>query len=194
MVYRAARHAGGADTRGFEPCRTERLARCRNECFHWVAKEQCKTTWTIVLDLDPQHGFSVDGVFNSIGWMAHLASQSPAAKIGGFASYSLLRRTEEGGRVGIAHYDAWAARLSWWEDLRNTMGFMWFSFLMPPVGSPPFPMNSAFGGLCVYNTQAFLSGGYSGEDCEHVPHHRRMSSAGYQLYLNPGSRYIAIWQ
>jgi hypothetical protein len=54
-------------------------------------------------------------------------------------------------------------------------------------------MNSAFGGLCVYRTEAFLTGGYSGEDCEHVGHHRRMRQAGYQMWLNPGSRYIAVW-
>jgi hypothetical protein len=55
-------------------------------------------------------------------------------------------------------------------------------------------MNSAFGGLAVYQTKAFLSGGYTGEDCEHVGHHRRMREAGYQMWLNPGCRYIAVWE
>jgi hypothetical protein len=41
--------------------------------------------------------------------------------------------------------------------------------------------------------EAFLAGGDSGEDCEHVPHHRRMREAGYQMWLNPGCRYIAAW-
>jgi hypothetical protein len=105
------------------------------------------------------------------------------------ASYSLYRTGE-----GIAHYDAWAARpVSWWRDRRNEIGFTWFSAFLPPVGSPPCPMNSAFGGLAVYQTRAFLAGGYSGGDCEHVPHHRRMRAAGYQMYLNPGCRYIAVW-
>ena len=69
-----------------------------------------------------------------------------------------------------------------------------FALLLYPVGAPPVAFNSAFGGLCVYATEASLAGGYSGEDCEHVPHHRRMRGAGWQLYLNPGSRYIAIWE
>jgi hypothetical protein len=83
--------------------------------------------------------------------------------------------------------------LNWWDDRREKVGMNWFWHLLPPVGSPPFPMNSAFGGLAVYQTKAFLAGGYSGEDCEHVPHHRRMREAGYQMFLNPGCRYIAVW-
>jgi hypothetical protein len=110
------------------------------------------------------------------------------------ASYSLMRMIQEDGSVGVAHYDAWAARpVSWWRDRRNEIGFTWFSAFLPPVGAPPCPMNSAFGGLGVYWTEAFLTGGYSGEDCEHVPHHRRMAKAGWRMWLNPGCRYIAVW-
>jgi hypothetical protein len=64
--------------------------------------------------------------------------------------------------------------------------------LMPPVGSDPIPMNSAFGGLCLYRREAYLAGVYEGGDCEHVSLHRSMQRAGYQLFLNPGSRYVAI--
>jgi hypothetical protein len=108
-------------------------------------------------------------------------------KAGGLASYSLYRAED-----GIAHYDAWAARPNWWRDRKYEIGFQWFSTFLPPVGSPPIAMNSAFGGLAVYRTEAFVSGGYSGEDCEHVPHHRRMAERGWQMYLNPGARYVAI--
>jgi len=179
---------GGIDSRGFERERTERLALCRNKCLEWVRANAADTSWTIVYDTDPAGGFSPDGVFNSIGWLGHLLVAGCPLQPGGMASYSLARYPE-----GIAHYDAWAARLNWWDDRRERVGMSWFWHLLPPVGSPPIPMNSAFGGLAVYQTKAFLSGGYSGEDCEHVPHHRRMREAGYQMYLNPGCRYIAVW-
>jgi glycosyltransferase involved in cell wall biosynthesis len=183
---------GGTDSRGFERERTERLAKARNICFEWVKANGASNEYTIVLDLDPDMGFSVDGVFNSVGWMADLHRSHIQA--GAMASFSLLRvATSE--EVRIAHYDAWAARLNWWRDRRDEDGGMsWFSLLMPPVGSPPIRLNSAFGGLCVYRTEAFLSGGYSGEDCEHVPHHKRMAEAGWSLFLNPGCRYIAFWK
>lgn len=176
---------GGIDSRGFEKERTERLAYCRNKCLQWVKDNAEDSDWTIVIDTDPAGGFSVEGVLNSIGRLTEIAETNPA----GMASYSLYKTAN-----GVAHYDAWAARpVCWWRDRREEIGFGWFSYFMPPVGSPPMPVNSAFGGLAVYRTKAFLSGGYSGEDCEHVPHHRRMKEAGYQMYLNPGCRYVAVW-
>jgi len=179
---------GVIDSRGFERERTERLAACRNKCLEWVRANAADTAWTIVLDTDPARGFSPDGIFNSIGWLAEKMASVNVPEPGGMASYSLYRTAD-----GIAQYDAWAARPNWWRDRRDEIGFAWFSAFLPPVGSPPVPMNSAFGGLCVYRTQAFLTGGYTGEDCEHVGHHRRMRDAGYQMFLNPGSRYIALW-
>lgn len=185
---------GGEDSRGFEPERTIRLAHCRNRCLEWVREHRKATAFTVVLDMDPEYGFSVDGIFNSICWLATKRTSATPLQAGGMASYSLWRMTDESGEVGFAHYDAWAARPNWWRDRRDEIDFTWFSHFLPPVGSPPCPMNSAFGGLAVYWTEAFLSGGYSGGDCEHVPHHRRMQQAGWQMYLNPGSRYIATWR
>lgn len=186
---------GGEDSRGFEPERTIRLAHCRNRCLEWVREHRKATAFTIVIDMDPEYGFSVDGVFNSVFWLANKRASGVPTPAGGMASYSLIRMPQEGGQVGVAHYDAWAARpVCWWRDRKDEIGFTWFSAFLPPVGSPPCPMNSAFGGLAVYWTEAFLSGGYSGEDCEHVPHHRRMAKAGWQMYLNPGCRYVAVWK
>jgi hypothetical protein len=185
---------GGMDSRGFEPERTIRLAHCRNRCMEWVKENAKSSAFTIVLDMDPEGGFSVDGVFNSIAWLARKRSCGSTTPAGGMASYSLARM-QQGDRVGIFQYDAWAARpVNWWRDRRDEIGFTWFSAFLPPVGAPPCPMNSAFGGLAVYWTEAFLAGGYSGEDCEHVGHHRRMQRAGWQMWLNPGSRYIAVWK
>lgn len=182
---------GGEDLRGFQSERTVRLAACRSRCMEWVKAHASDTAWTIVLDLDPEGGFSVDGVFNSVACLAD--AQGPK-RPGAMASYSLYCVRGDDGELKIAQYDSWAARLNWWGDRKHLIGMGWFSMLLPPVGSPPVPMNSAFGGLCVYSTPAYLAGGYSGEDCEHVPHHRRMSEAGWQLFLNPGCRYVATWR
>jgi hypothetical protein len=185
---------GGEDTRGFEPDRTHRLAHCRNKCRDWVEANAADANFVAVLDVDPHGGFSVDGVLNSVGWFCDLLGKSsPTFAPGAMASYSLYVQNKENANVTVVHYDAWAARLSWWEDRREKEGGnLWFHYLMPPVGSQPIPMNSAFGGLCLYTKDAFLSGRYAGGDCEHVSFHRAMRRAGYQLYLNPGSRYVAI--
>lgn len=188
---------GTVDSRGFERERTERLAYCRNKCHSWVRANGGGAVWTIVLDVDPEHGFDVDGVFNSIAWLGMLGTRTPPA--GGMAAYSLYRNMSGEGPQGFAHYDAWAMRpVSWWRDRRDEgAGMAWACLFCPPVGSRPCPMNSAFGGLCVYTTEAFLAAGespYEGGDCEHVFLHKKLAQAGYQLYLNPGCRYIAIWR
>lgn len=182
------------DFRGFQPERTVRLAEYRGRCQAWVREHMRAAGYVIVLDTDPHGGFSVEGVFNSLGWLCDLRGEyfhkrHPAA----MASHSLFVRREQlpdGAKaLGIAAYDAYAARLNWWEDRRH---HEWFHMLMPPIGSPPIPMNSAFGGLCLYTRDAYLAGEYQGGDCEHVTFHRSMQRAGHQLYLNPGSRYVAI--
>jgi len=180
---------GGEDSRGFEPERTVRLAKCRTRCQEWVRRNAADANYVMVLDADPHGGFSVDGVLNSLGWFCEMLGESfHRREPGAMASHSLYVREEQGG-YGVAAYDAWAGRLSWWEDRRE---HNWFHMLMPPVGSEPIPMNSAFGGLCLYRREAYLAGIYEGGDCEHVFHHKAMQKAGYQLFLNPGSRYVAI--
>lgn len=184
---------GREDFRGFQPERTVRLAEYRSRCQEWVRKRAAAFDFVVVLDTDPHGGFSVDGVLNSLGWHCDFMGRScRPLEPGAFASHSLyVVRAEKEGKpaVAMAAYDAYAARLSWWEDLRM---HDWFHALLLPVGSPPIPMNSAFGGLCLYSRDAYLALEYGGGDCEHVIAHRAMQRAGYQLFLNPGSRYVAV--
>lgn len=181
---------GGEDARGFEPERTVRLAACRSKCQEWVRQYAADAGYVAVLDADPHGGFSVDGVLNSLGWFCEMASKTgPWLQPGAMASFSLFVQSDNPEAIRFAQYDAWAARLNTYEDRRD---HNWFHLFAPPPGSPPIPMYSAFGGLCLYRREAFLAGQYAGGDCEHVAFHRTMRQAGYQLFLNPGSRYIAI--
>lgn len=92
------------------------------------------------------------------------------------------------------HYDAWALRLnSAWDDYTSGMGG-WKHQWLPPVGSPPVPVVSAFGGMAIYDTYAYLKGTYSGKDCEHVPFHVTMAEqAKGRLYLDPAMRTVMHW-
>ena len=179
---------GGADERGFEPERTARLAACRSRCQAWVRDMASPPDYVVVLDSDAHGGFDPDGVFNSIGWLGDTSLRQGLAA-GCMASASLFMRDGGGGNLGVAQYDAWAARMNDWRDTRQ---HHWFHLWLPPTGSPPVPMYSAFGGLAVYTHDAYMAGTYRGGDCEHVPFHRSMREAGHQLYLNPGSRYVAV--
>jgi hypothetical protein len=63
------------------------------------------------------------------------------------------------------------------------------------VGSAPAIVASAFGGLAIYRTEAYLRGTYAGEeDVEHVPFHQSIAKAtGQHLYLNPSQRMLMSW-
>lgn len=182
---------GRADMRGWEPDRTKFLAEYRNRCLDFVAgnEEWRLAPWTVVLDVDPHGGFLPVGVVNSIGWLEDPAYHYAA----GMASYSIIRLTAEDGQHWFAHYDAYAARpVSWWRDRRHEIGMGWFQGMMMPIGADPMPMNSAFGGLCVYRTEVLLGSRYAGGDCEHVALHRQMAGDGWRMFLNPGSVYAAV--
>jgi hypothetical protein len=67
----------------------------------------------------------------------------------------------------------------------------WKHQWIPPCGSPPIPVRSAFGGLTIYRTAQYLSGKYDGADCEHVTFHKSIADHyGDGLYLNPSQRSI----
>ncbi len=176
--------------------RTEALAEYRTACQRWVRDCAADSDYVVVVDLDAWGGWSADGFLNGIGWLMDMP------ECYGMASVSLLQHpayetNAEGHTRPIAawlHYDCWALRLnSYWDDYTNGVGG-WKHHWLPPVGSPPVPVCSAMGGLCIYRTDAYLAGTYDGADCEHVPFHESIAKAtGLGLYLNPSQRCVMRW-
>lgn len=169
--------------------RTDNLARYRNACLEWVKNNCGSYDYTIVLDLDADLGFSIEGIYNSIYWLSNISNA------GGMASYSLYLKMHE-YEVKFAHYDSFAVRLNNWDSTQNNIddNNTWFCNLHPPVGSDPILMYSCFGGLCVYKNDAFLNGTYDGSlGSEHVFFHKTLKNCGYDLYLNPSSRFFSVF-
>ena len=172
------------DTRDRSYIRTYRLAEFRNKCVGWVQDNHSNSDYVIVLDLDADLGFSVNGIYNSIGWLNDI----PDA--GGMGSYSLLLN-----KNNCVHYDSFAVRLNDWkpsEELDHNN--IWFKNWHPIVGSDPVQFYSCFGGLAVYKTQAFLCGKYDGKlGSEHVDFHKSLKENGWNMYLNPSSRFFSVF-
>lgn len=165
--------------------RTNRLAKYRNICLEWVRNNHSDADYVIVVDLDADLGFSVDGIYNSIYWL------NVIEKAGGMGAYSLFYRDSN-----LAHYDTFAVRLNDWKpsgeaDYNN----MWAKNWHPLVGSDPVQMYSCFGGLGVYKTEAFLSSTYKGElGSEHVDFHKTMKESGWDMYINPSNRFFSVYE
>lgn len=168
--------------------RTLALANYRNICLNWVNRNCSDFDYTIVLDLDADRGFSVDGIYNSIYWLNHIENA------GGMGSYSMFINRNS-SNLKISHYDSFAVRINDWIDSKEkNSNLSWFSNFNPKVGSSPIPFYSCFGGLVVYKTQAFLSSQYDGSiGSEHIGLHKCMHEKGWNMYLNPSSRFISVY-
>lgn len=183
-------------TSEFAGRRTEALAEYRTACQRWVRDNARYEDFVVVIDFDAWGGWSHAGFMHGIGTMAN----TPEAY--GMASVSLIQHPTLGMGEdqkpqvvpGWVHYDAWAYRLnSYFDDYTAGLGG-WKHQHLPPVGSPPFQVCSAFGGMAIYDTWAYLKGTYSGTDCEHVTFHRTITErTGMRLYLDPAMRTVMHW-
>lgn len=171
--------------------RTQALAEYRTACQSWVREHRPHSDYVVVVDFDAWGGWTPTGLLAAFGWLVEMQGAF------GMAAVSLCQMEIQRER-GWLHYDCWALRgvgqpRTYWDDYSKGMGG-WKHHFLPAVGTPPVLVGSAFGGLCVYRTEDYLAGTYSGEDCEHVPFHRSIAEAtGRHLYLCPAMRTIMHW-
>lgn len=170
--------------------RTIALAEYRNTCKEYIENKYKNIDYVIVLDFD-FIDFSIDGLMNSFGWF------SSDNRIKAIAGNSFTVRNIFSNVSGIWNYDSWAYRGSWWPDMSNYPAssydpMFWFGLWIPPVGSTPFQVNSAFGGCCIYKSNYYFNGSYDGSDCEHVRFHYSLykNFTDFQLFLNPSQRIL----
>jgi hypothetical protein len=169
--------------------RTEALSSHRNTCLKYIENNWSDSDYVIVIDLDFKM-ISINGILNTFGLFQTFKF------IDAMAGNSFELKTmdmQNPNYKQIWNYDSWAYRGNWWEDLhkypecfKNYDPMLWFGHWHPPIGSPPIPANSAFGGCCIYKTSKFISGRYEGHDCEHVCFHKNIfTNHGLNLYINP---------
>ena len=176
--------------------RTQALAEYRTACQSWVMDSSLSSSLVVAIDFDMWGGWSHAGFLHGVGALA----ANPHAY--GMASVSLMRHYQmvmtpagESKRERTwLHYDCWGLRLnSSFDDYTTGIGG-WKHSWLPPVGSPVVPVASAFGGMTMYETGAYLSGTYDGSDCEHVPFHASIAAkTGKSLYLDPAMRTVMSW-
>jgi len=172
--------------------RTIAMAEYRDACQRWVRACAKDADYVVVVDFDAWGGWNDDGVLNGLGWLVEL----PGAY--GMSSVSLFQY-DFGHGPQWHHYDLWALRGvgqadCYWDTYQSGYGGFGYTWL-PAIGSPPVLVSSAFGGMAIYRTDAYLRGTYDGTaDCEHVPFHQSIADAtGQHLYLNPSQRMLMSW-
>lgn len=186
QVVADCRDLGHERLSGFERDRVERYAELRTR-YRDIARDRFPAAdFVIAVDLDPWGGYCPMGVLNSVGWLARLPSAAC------MASTSLFEANTDAGVRVWAHYDQWAFREFGFRPRWSRHFPLW----LPPPGSPPIRVFSAFGALAVYRPGPFFDHAPRsiGGDIEHVGLHRSMIEAGWEIYLNPSSRVVMHWQ
>jgi len=167
--------------------RTINLAEYRNHNLSVIAKNFADFDYTIVCDIDFLEFYDVS-IYHSLGVI-----QQPNVNAVCGVSYTIK---QYGDQQILWNYDSWAYRGSWWQDLNLIPGLSyhmfkdamaWYGIFIPPMGSQPFQVNSAFGGMAIYKTCEYIQGLYKGGDCEHVNFHLSLSNKNpkFMLLLNP---------
>jgi hypothetical protein len=165
--------------------RTIALAKYRNFCKEYIKNNLLNCKYTIVIDLD-FIDISVRGLYNTFGWFAENETISAIA-----GNSFQLKHLFNNQQKNLWNYDSWAFRDNWWNDKQNEIRtydpMLWFGFWIPFVGSPLIKVNSAFGGMCTYKTNLYVSEEYEGYDCEHVCFHKNLHKKypNFNLCLNP---------
>lgn len=177
--------------------RTIALAEYRDACQRWVRACHSDADYVVVIDWDQWGGWSHEGFLNGLGWLVELQGAYGMASVSLLQSPTVMPDGKGGLVLGASwlHYDAWALRLnSYWDDYTNGVGG-WKHHWLPPVGSPPVLVKSAFGGLAIYRIGPYLKGTYDGtRDCEHVAFHESIAKAtGQHMYINPSQRCVMHW-
>jgi hypothetical protein len=181
--------------------RTIALAEYRDACQRWVRSCCRDFDYVVVIDWDAWGGWWHDGVLNGLGWLLELQGAYGMASVSLLETPVLAMGEDQKPviRSAWAHYDCWAARGigqpdNYWDDYTAGEGG-WKHQYLPPVGSEPVAVASAFGGLCVYRTSDYLHAVYDGTtDCEHIAAHRSIAKkTRKRLYLNPSQRTVMRW-
>ena len=177
--------------------RTIALAEYRTACQEWVRKHHANADFVVVVDWDAWGGWSHSGFLHGVGALADTPDAYGMASVS-LIEYPVMAQGEDKQPKlvrGWVHYDAWALRLnSTFDDYTAGLGG-WKHQWLPPVGSPPVPVVSAFGGMAIYDSFAYLRGHYDGEkDCEHIAFHRSIAErTGQRFYIDPAMRMVMHW-
>jgi hypothetical protein len=154
------------------------LADYRNNYLHHIFNgDTIVPDYIIVADLDLPGGWSYEGICNSFGY-DHWSVMGSNGLL-----YGILEGSTD-GEMRRVYYDSLAFRRKGHPEPHVSSDI---NAIVYNRGESPIQVDSCFGGLALYKSDAFRHGArYSGPDCDHVELHRLMLDTGIDgIYLNP---------
>jgi hypothetical protein len=165
-----------------EGTRTERLARCRNEYMERI--KDLDHPYTLMLDLDaavqlqPDFKRQLDSCLRRSDWDAVSSNRTSVY----WDTWALRSKA-----LGV-EYDCWDMinkskvcydSTGFWKISPQEKYILSKDKVIPP--GPWIPVESAFGSLTLYKTDAIRHRRYTGDTCEHVSF-----NLGLKMFIDPG--------
>lgn len=158
------------------------LAYCRNRYLQEISRPEYDSfTHVIMVDFDMAYGWPPGNVLNSFrysGWDV-MAANGVFTRMGHMWDTFAFRTDELNEPYSSAKYGSIE---NYWPLIHTDR----YRRIYPP-DTPPFPVLSAFGGLCIYRKEVLSGSVYdeTSEDCEHVSLHAAIRARGGRIYMNP---------
>lgn len=180
--------------------RVERIAAARNAVLEHLFADGMVHPLTLMLDMDgPNTQMDANQVLRAAArqvpqWDAVFSNSIPA-----YYDLYALRRAEwcenDPWRELTALKPPRMLRSVWWRRMLRKM--IYSRQYEIPTDTPLIEVDSAFGGLGIYKTEALRGAVYQSRDetgqitCEHVMLHRGLRAAGRRLFIDPGLLTVA---
>lgn len=170
------------------PSRIERLSIARNTYLNYVKQNVASFDYVIVADLDGINFLLTEekivSCFKYSGWGCCTANQ-----VGPYYDVFALRADS------WCETDCWSSARKLASSGMNPLKAWRISIRDKQIRIPQsrdwISVNSAFGGLAIYDIQAFIVGAYSTNSdnetgiCEHVAFNLDLKKAGWKIFINP---------
>jgi hypothetical protein len=173
------------------PDRIQRIRFCRNEYVHEIR------TNPLYKDVDLIIAADLDGINTKINsTVLNLALDSELSWDALAANQSARYYDIFALRHPMWSPNDWSLEAQWLEPFLGKMNSKKHSMtdrmIHIPSTMPPIPVESAFGGLCIYRRWVFDQFDYLEDseatfnENEHVTIHRKVRAAGGKIYIHPG--------
>jgi hypothetical protein len=168
------------------------LAECRNKYLNYFEQSDMKFDYVCVLDLDLNGGWSYEGIGHAIFTLESDEKNGCVSAYGVLAEKYGKDSLEQHDTKDYVMYDSFAFRPLNWNIGVHLISTPTFNKVHVKRGDEPFEVDSNFGGMAVYKSNALQDKKYGAKqwiegvvDPDHVVLNRQVKKDGWKIIMDP---------
>lgn len=164
--------------------RISKMAAFRNTYLETIKRYFNHYDYTMVVDIDMQGPWSLNGIMNSIGhddWDA-ICAYGLMTLIGSWGTILMMYDA----LAYVGQHDETQATMSPFDLMRHYLRINFWDTFGINECTGLVPVKSCFGGIALYKMEALHNAWYGGGICEHITLHEQMAHNGHgKIFMNP---------